>query len=126
MGRKIYMTESQVNEIIKKLNEDNRDDMNFTTRNFNMPLRKAVDTTRQIASTNSDKNVTLNGVPITSNTNPQAVASQMQSDAKDTLSTSGMYESCVTKKQIKEAKLKKLRESSVCYSKKQFQKKLKK
>ena len=109
MGRKIYMTESQVNEIINKLNEDNA------------PLQ--VDATSDVAAAGGNASAGMKKTK--QRINQQGLSNK---DTTITCDSDAIME-CgkpITKAQVKEAKLRKLRESSVCYSKKQFQDKLKK
>ena len=107
MGRKIYMTEEQVNEIIDKLNEDNAPinvdatpDVTAAGGNASVGMKKAKDRLRTNGFGNKDANITCDADAIMECGKP------------------------FTKKDIKARKLKQLKESSVCYSKKEFKDKV--
>lgn len=102
MSRKIHMTESQIQEIVKQLNEDNSPltvdataDVTAANGNASIGMKKAKDRTRQ----------QLGG-----------------KDATLTCDADAIMET-YTKKQCQAAKLKYLKEHSESYSKKDFKNK---
>jgi len=126
MSRKIHFTQSQINEIVDKLDENMGPGNGIITLgaadNFkNISVSQAVDATKKIATSNPSYEVMLDGNKIDANTNPQVVANKMVDNAKN-LADGGLYENSYTKKQLKEAKLKYLKEHSTTYSKQDFNK----
>lgn len=123
MSRKVHFTESQVNEITERISENNMAGHGIitlgTADNFqNVSVSQAVDATKKIATANPSYNVMLDGNKIDTNTNPQITANKMIDNAKN-MADGGLFEN-YTKKQIKEAKLRYLKEHSTAYSKKDF------
>lgn len=104
MSRKIHLTESQIEEIVNKLNEDSIEEGNELDVNYQKPLT-GVATVQDM-------------------TNQMNAAKKAAPGAKVNMVVSGedlnVMESCYTKKQIKEAKLRYLKEHSTAYSKKDF------
>lgn len=105
MGKRIHITEAQLEGIMDKINEDGS------------PI--VVDTTADIQAAHGNAQVGLK--------NAKQRLSQQGLSGKDvTLSTDAdaIMEECgapITKRQIKEKRLKQLKESSVCYNKKQLE-----
>lgn len=104
MSRKIHLTESQVREIVDKLNEDNIEEGNELNVNYQKPPTGVAN--------------------VQDMTNQMTAAKKAAPGAKVNMVVSGedlnVMESCYTKKQIKEAKLRYLKEHSTAYSKKDF------
>lgn len=100
--RKIHITESQLNELKQRLNELNLNgDENLNTSNGNV-----TDATRKTLDSAKDDGVNVNDAGVS------------VSYSQGALKQNGVYEGkSYTKKQIKEAKLKKLQENSVAFKK---------
>ena len=108
-NRKVHFTESQVNEIMRKLNEDGQAPIN-------------IDVTSDIAAASGNASIGMQKAK-------QRMASQGLAGKDTTFSCDSdvVQESngnFYTKKQLKEAKLRYLRENSVSCSKKEFTEKL--
>ena len=122
MSKKIYLTESQVEEIANKLNE--ADNIELQTTNFpNQPLTRVVGDVQQMQQAVPGRKIRLNGVDINTTQPAQTIANNIQTTAKQV--SDGICEEAetevYTKKQIKEAKLRYLKEhSTACGSKKDF------
>lgn len=99
MSRKIHLTESQVEEIMDKLNEDNA------------PI--TIDATADVTAANGNASVGMKKAK------DRAKTSLGNKDATLTCDADAVMES-YTKKQLKEAKAKYLKEHSTQYSKKDF------
>ena len=118
MSKKIHLTESQIEEIVDKLNE--ADNIELQTTNFpNQPLARVVGDVQQMQRAVPGRKIRLNGVDVNTAQPAQTIANSIQTTAKQV--SDGVCESNVyTKKQIKEAKLRYLKEHSTAYSKKDF------
>lgn len=106
MGKIVHLTESQVNEIMDKINEDTA------------PI--SVDATADVAAANGNASIGMKKTK-------QRMAQQGMGnkDATITCDSDAIMENNVyTKKQLKEAKLRYLKENSVSYTKKEFKKKV--
>ena len=99
MSRKIHLTESQVEEIVNKLNEDSA------------PI--TIDATADVTAANGNASIGMKKAK------DRAKMSLGNKDATLTCDSDVVME-CYTKKQIKEAKLRYLKEHSTAYSKKDF------
>ena len=99
MSKKVHFTESQVNEICDKLNEDNA------------PI--SIDATADVAAAGGNASVGMKKAK------ERARQSLGGKDATLTCDADAITE-CYTKKQLKDAKLKYLKEHSCSYSKKEF------
>ena len=96
--RKIHITESQLNELRKKLSEA------FT-----------VDGTKEVEQANGDMRTAWNNIK---SKNPQLNQQANSGEVNVSVNPTGIDESkAYTKKQIKEAKLKALQENSVVFKK---------
>ena len=122
MSKKIHLTESQVEEIANKLNEIQSVPLQ-TSSWAGQPLPSVVQDVQKMQQAVPDKILTLNGVDMRKKVAPQAIADEIQNNAKQV--SDGICEEAetevYTKKQIKEAKLRYLKEhSTACGSKKDF------
>lgn len=126
-NRKVHFTESQVNEIMRKLNEGNGvEGAIFNGDNFdNMSTQNQIEVCKDVASNNPNMKVSYMGREVNPATNTVDLQNQIRNDASSIVS-GGISESkkTYTKKQLKEAKLRYLRENSVSCSKKEFMEKL--
>lgn len=123
MNKKIHFTESQINEICDKLNEtDVNGPINLTQDCFpkGTTIKGAFDATKEIALTNP-KGATFNGTPVNQTTNTFNAANEYTKTAKQ--AADGVIGESYTKKQLKEAKLRYLKEHSTSYSKNDFKNK---
>lgn len=122
MSKKIHLTESQVEEIANKLNEMQSVPLQ-TSSWAGQPLPSVVQDVQKMQQAVPDKMLTLNGVDMRKKVAPQAIADEIQNNAKQV--SDGICEETevYTKKQIKEAKLRYLKEHSTAYSKKDFKNK---
>lgn len=106
MGKIVHMTESQINEIMDKINEDTA------------PI--SIDATADVAAANGNASIGMKKTK-------QRMAQQGMGnkDATITCDSDAILEKkTYTKKQLKEAKLRYLKENSVSYTKKEFKKKV--
>lgn len=105
--KKIHITEAQLKALKKKLNELNLSgDENLNSSNGNV-----TDATKTTLQNAKDDGVNVDNAGVTVGFSQNA------------LKQNGVFEGkAITKRQIKEAKLKKLRESCVKYSKKDLEK----
>ena len=121
MSKKIHLTESQVEEIANKLNEMQSVPLQ-TSSWAGQPLPSVVQDVQKMQQVVPDKMLTLNGVDMRKKAAPQAIADEIQNNAKQV--SDGICEEAeteiYTKKEIKEAKLRYLKEHSTAYSKKDF------
>ena len=121
MSRKIHFTKKQVNEICNRIDEINGMVNLNTAQNFQkMPIDNAVEITQKMAQANPSYGFTLDGQQINTSTNPQIKKQEIINNAKDVVDGYTESKHFYTKKQLKEAKLRYLKEHSSSYSKKDF------
>ena len=126
MSKKVHFSESQVNEICDKLDEMDLKGSPFMVSTVNSfkkgtPLAQACAATQEIARLNPNGGATLDGVQADVTKNPNDMAHDIQNRAQKV--SDGVIGESYTKKQLKEAKLRYLKEHSDSYSKKDFKSK---
>ena len=124
MSKKVHFSKSQINEICDRIDEIKAAVGLNVAQNFQgMPVGDAVALTQKMAQANPSYSFTLDGQAINANTNPQIKKQEIIDNAKDVVDGYTESKHFYTKKQLKEAKLRYLKEHSDSYSKKDFKSK---
>ena len=109
--RKVRFTQKQIEECLKRSIEEGIGAVNLNTQNFdNLSVKQATDVAKNIATSNGSVDVTLNGNKVDGTSDTSSVANNIVDAAKE--AANGSLSEGMSKKQIKEAKLKYLKENS--------------
>lgn len=114
MKRKIHISEAQLKEIVKKINESSDEVINFNQDSYdNMPLQSQAQVAVNAKNDGQDREVNFYGNPVQQGTNPVDLVKNAQAGAKEIMGNGLMEGNSITKRQIKEARLNKLVKNSI-------------
>ena len=109
--RRVRFTEKQLEECLMSSIEEGVGAVNLNTQNFdNLSVKQATDVAKNVATSNGGVDVTLNGNKVDGTTDTSSLANNIVDAAKE--AANGTLSEGISKKQIKEAKLKYLKENS--------------